>query len=172
MKFDDIKTRWQGYSARKKWTIAGIGAVLCIAAAGGDRNQRDGGRSDATGYAAAGGAPGYRQQPGYAGQGQDGPGDGSPAYVGGGAPASGSASAGGSVDIMSGWQHNQEVQDRAARAFDQNIRDESTIRSNTDGQVYSGVSNPVADGAVESGAAVQVPTAELPTTTTTSEPEQ
>ena len=171
MKFDNIKVRWRGYSVRKKWTIAGIGAVLCIAVASGNHNDRGGrdiggGTTNATGYATARSAPGYEAQPGYAG------GYGSPSYASGGAPAGGAAPAGGSADVMSGWQHNQDVQDRAARAFDQNIRDESTMRSTGDGQVYSGVSNPVADGAVESGAAVQVPTAELPTTTTTTEPEQ
>lgn len=185
MKFDDIRARWQGYSARKKWTIAGIGAVLCIAVANGDHNDRGdrnvGGRGDTPGYATAGSAPANQPQPGfaggYAGPGYAGPGYAGPTYAGGGyagggVPTGGAAATGSSGDIMSGWQHNQDVQDRAALAYDQNIRGESTLRSTTDGEVYSGVSNPVADGAVESGAAVQVPTAELPTTTTTTEPEQ
>lgn len=169
MKFDEIRARWQGYSARKKWTIAGIAAVLCIAAASGDHNDRrgrygDGGTADTMEYATAKSEPRYQAQPGDAGV------YGSPGYAGGG-PTGDPAPIDGSTGVMSGWQHNQDVQDRAAKAFDQNIRDESTIRSTGDGQTYSGVSNPVADDAVQSGAAVQVPTAELPTSTTTTAPE-
>lgn len=166
MKFDNIKVRWHGNSARKKWTIAGIGAVLCITFVSGDHNgSRDifRGATDTTGYATARAAPGYQTMQGYAG------GYGGPAYAGGGAPTDSAASTRGSATVMSGWHHNQDVEARAARAYDQNIRDESTIRSTEDGQVYSGVSNPVADSAVESGAATQVPTAELPTTTTAPE---
>lgn len=166
MKFDDIKARWQGYSPRKKWTIAVVGTVLSISVANGDHDG-SGGRNVPPGHESAGRMFGGLPQPGlggtYAGAGYGGSSNAGRGLNGG------TTSDDAPVDVTSGWRHNQAVQDRAASAFDQNIRDESTIRSSNNGEVYSGVSNPVADGAVESGAATQVPTAELPTST---EPEK
>ena len=89
-----------------------------------------------------------------------------------GYPAGGVAPAGtatGPDDTMSRWEANQRVQDRAAAAFDQNIRGESTVRDTTTGEVVTEVSNPAADAAVDSGAATIVPTSELPVSSDPSE---
>jgi hypothetical protein len=175
MKFDDLKARWSGYSTRKKWTIAGVGALVCVAAAGaGNPNDQGPARGGAGsqfagrgGYAGEGPSEGQQYSgAGYAGAAPAGGGMGGYAAGGvGGYAGAAPVAAGGAAapdDTMSRWEANERVQDRAAAAFDQNIRDESTVRDTGTGEVVSGVSNPAADAAVDSGAATVVPTSELP----------
>lgn len=166
MKLDDLKTRWSGYSNRKKWTIAGAAALLCIAAAGG--GNRDDQGSPRGGAWSHGSGRGYASE--EPGQGQPYSGSGyaaAPQGVGGmGGYGEGAATgpAGTTVpdDTITRYEANERVKDRAAAAFDQNLRDESTLRDTGTGEVVTGVSNPVADAAVGSGAATVVPTNELP----------
>lgn len=164
MKLDGFRSRWKGFSARKKWTIAGVGALFLVAAANGqhgnDRNfrsttgQADGLGSATSRYSAqgdGGGAPGYNGDPSYSRSG----------YAAG--AGSNQGGAGSSTDTTSGWEANQRSQEQTALAFDQNLRDQSTLRDSATGEVVTGVANPTADAAVGGGAATQVPTSELPT---------
>lgn len=153
MNLNDIKAIWAGYSPRKKWLIGGIAVLVCLGSV--NAGQRVG-LSD---YADA-----SRDRQGNS----ERTGNGGPTYAAGGQYQMEQTQSGGSVvssspsDTTSGWERNQAVQDRAATAFSQNMRDQSTIRDTGTGEVTSEVPNEVADPAVAIGAATTVPTAELP----------
>ena len=87
----------------------------------------------------------------------------------GGYAPSGGASEG--ADVTSGYWARQESQDRTNHAFDQYINDTTTVRETGTGTVYNDVSNDIANPAVESGGYTPVPTAELPTSYSSSAPE-
>lgn len=89
-------------------------------------------------------------------------------YVAPGPTAPGySAPDAGSAAVTDGYWERQRSQDQQAQAFDGYINDTNTVRDTQTGQTYSNVSNSVADPAIESGAATQVPTSELPTSSDT-----
>lgn len=153
MNINDIKTVWAGYSSRKKWIISGVAALLCLG------SVNAGQRTDQNGYAEA--AAGGHGGPGRTANDATGYAVGrynSLAQSGFGSGAAPRASA----EPPSNWEQNQRDQDRAATAFSQNIREQSTVRDTATGEVISEVPNTVADPAIASGAATSVPTAELP----------
>ena len=90
-------------------------------------------------------------------------------YLGGGGYTPGGSDSG--ADVTSGYWERQESQDRTNHAFDQYINDTTTVRETETGTVYNDVSNDIANPAVESGGYTPVPTAELPTSYSSSAPE-
>lgn len=184
MKFDDLKTKWKNLSPTKKWLCAGIGLLVIagLSANSGpyyapNQNQQYSangqpyyqGQDEDTDMQngnyppnAQGGQPNYgaMQEGNYPQNYQGMPnyavapayGGVAPAYSGGGSPDNG----------MAEWEANQRRQSQSVAAFNQNIREEDTIRDTNTGQVYSGVDAGVAASAVESGSYTSVPTSELP----------
>ena len=80
-------------------------------------------------------------------------------YVASGA----SAPDAGNDAINNGYWERQRSQDQQAQAFDGYVNDTNALRDTQTGEVHSDVSNSVADPAIQSGAATEVPTSELPT---------
>ena len=167
-----IKTTWDGLSRNKKIAI-GVGGfvLLALAAASSNHPVRPNGGggpgyggypgpAQGGGYAQGGGAP-----QGYGGGYAQGPAYQAPAPVfGGGQAAEGAATPSADGPNTDQYWATQRSNAQQAEAFSQTIRETNTVRD-SDGNVYEGVPNQVADPAIESGNYTQVPTNELPTST-------
>jgi len=94
-----------------------------------------------------GGAPGYTMPGGYTNT----------------LPGSGATVGTGSADLDNGYWERQRSQDQRAQAFDGYINDTTTVKDTETGEIHSDVSNDIANPAIESGAATEVATSDLPT---------
>lgn len=167
-----IKTTWNGLSRNQKLAVGGgafILLALAAASTGHSPRANGGGGQGYGGYAgpAQGGGPtqgGGDAPQGYGGGYAQGPAYQAPAYGGGGQVAyGGGAPAADGANTDQYWA-TQRSNEQRAEAFSQTIRETNTVRD-SDGNVYEGVPNQVADPAIETGNYTQVPTNELPTTT-------